>query len=628
MDRRTLLAFALIFLILIGSQFLMEKLYGDREAAAGGGTATETIATGSDQSTAPEDPTAAGTADRSGAVGRDPVVADDRGETQVRTAGDATSGAYEDEGAILTAGQALAAIGQDRAAVDIIVATPLYRAVVSTHGGRITSFKLAEHALYTGQPVELIPQGDEFATDGADALIFDGGMLALGALRFTYDGAGQLELGPDSPPQTVTLNLTTAGGVVVRKTLVFHPDRYDIDLELEVAAAADRGRFERTLQTVGDPQRALFGWSQGIASTERNQRTESAAFRSFAQVGDALYVKKRGGLAKSEEKVAGVYTGSVVFAGLQNKYFMATGMVQVPGEEPVEGRVVLGGDKARNQQTWLIDVPLKRQLSGGDPYARARVRLFVGPQERDLLLGYGIGLEKSIDLGFKLFRPMAEAVLWVMGVMGRFIPNYGVVIILFSVLTKLLFYPLTRKSTESMKRMQELQPKIKALQEKYKDNRDKQSKAMMELYKTEKINPMAGCLPLLVQMPVFIALYQGLMHTIALRNTPFTLWINDLSQPDAMFQLPFSLPMLGSDFNLLPILMAGLMVIQTKLTPSGAAGGQMAAMNTVMPVVMLFIFYQMPSGLVLYWLVNTIMTIYQTWRIHKTAPATGGELAT
>ena len=182
--------------------------------------------------------------------------------------------------------------------------------------------------------------------------------------------------------------------------------------------------------------------------------------------------------------------------------------------------------------------------------------------------------------------------------------------------------------TESMKRMQELQPKIKGLQEKYKDNKEKQSKATMELYKTEKINPMAGCLPLLVQMPVFIALYQSLMHTIALRNTPFMLWIDDLSQPDAMFQLPFALPFLGAEFNLLPILMTGLMVVQTKLTPTGAAGGQMAAMNTVMPVVMLFIFYQMPSGLVLYWLVNTLMTIYQTWRIHKTTPTTGGAQTT
>jgi YidC/Oxa1 family membrane protein insertase len=135
---------------------------------------------------------------------------------------------------------------------------------------------------------------------------------------------------------------------------------------------------------------------------------------------------------------------------------------------------------------------------------------------------------------------------------------------------------------------------------------------------------MAGCLPLLVQMPVFIALYQALRNTIALRQAPFALWMNDLASPDALFQLPISLPFLGSSFNLLPVLMAVSMYFQTKMTPSAASGGQMAVMNSIMPFMMLFIFYNMPSGLVLYWLVNTVMQIYQTWRINSTAPATGG----
>jgi YidC/Oxa1 family membrane protein insertase len=247
--------------------------------------------------------------------------------------------------------------------------------------------------------------------------------------------------------------------------------------------------------------------------------------------------------------------------------------------------------------------------------------LYVGPQEADRLKAYGIGLEKTMDLGWALFRPLTEATLWIMDQMRRFIPNYGVIIILFSVLTKLAFYPLTRTSTRSMKKMQMLQPKIKALQEKYKDNQEKQSKAMMELYKKENVNPMSGCLPLLLQMPVFVALYQALAHTIALRNTPFVWWIDDLSKPDALFSFGgFALPLVGwTDFNLLPLLMTATMVIQTRMTPTGQAQGQMAMMNTLMPVMMFFFFYQMPSGLVLYWLVNNLMTIYQTWRIHQTA---------
>jgi YidC/Oxa1 family membrane protein insertase len=223
-----------------------------------------------------------------------------------------------------------------------------------------------------------------------------------------------------------------------------------------------------------------------------------------------------------------------------------------------------------------------------------------------------------------MFRPLSELILTTMLWLYRWIPNYGIIIIILSVLTKLMFYPLTRTSTKSMKKMQELQPKLKVLQEKYKDNRQKLSEATMELYKKEKVNPMAGCLPLLVQSPVFIALFQALRNTIALRQAPFVLWIDDLAQPDALFQLPFSLPILGSNFNILPILMSLSMYLQTKLTPSAASGGQMALMNTMLPFMMLIFFYNMPSGLVLYWLVNTVMTIYQTWRIHRTAPTTGG----
>lgn len=198
---------------------------------------------------------------------------------------------------------------------------------------------------------------------------------------------------------------------------------------------------------------------------------------------------------------------------------------------------------------------------------------------------------------------------------------------MFSVSTKLAFYPLSKAQTNSMKRMQEIQPKIKELQEKYKNDKDKLNQATMKLYQEEKVNPLAGCLPMIVQMPVFFALYQALNHTIALRGQPFFGWIKDLSQPDFLFSLGVNLPIIGGDFNVLPILMAIAMYFQTKLTPS-TGGGQMAAMNTMLPLFMVFIFYNMPSGLVLYWLVNTLMQVYQSWKIHsQTAPEQGVQTA-
>jgi len=270
-------------------------------------------------------------------------------------------------------------------------------------------------------------------------------------------------------------------------------------------------------------------------------------------------------------------------------------------------------------------LPARRGVGG--ELATARLQMYIGPQDSKRLEAYGRKLEDGMDLGWKWIRPLSVLVLVCLEWMHKFIPNYGVIIIIFSILTKLAFYPLTRTSTQSMKKMQELQPKMKALQEKYKDNKEKLNQATMQLYRDEKVNPLSGCLPILLQSPVFIALYQSLSHTISLRGQPFVLWMKDLSQPDALATLPFEIPFLGADLNVLPILMAVAMYFQTKLTPSGATG-QMAMMNTMMPLFMVFIFYNMPSGLVLYWLVNTIMQAYQSWRIHQTASPSGGTQTT
>ena len=269
-------------------------------------------------------------------------------------------------------------------------------------------------------------------------------------------------------------------------------------------ALAARG----VLGLTGTPESFRFGWNQGIMPTERIQRMEKPSMRSVARIGEDLHAKKRQSLEKSADKVTGQWTGSVHYAGVQSRYFTILGIVPQEEGAPVEGTIRLGGDEELVAQSWAIDVPAGRGV--GDEIAVARLDYFIGPQDAELLQGYGRGLEKSMDLGWKWIRPLSEVVLFGMNFMHRFIPNYGVIIIIFSVLTKLAFYPLTRTSTQSMKKMQLLQPKVKALQEKYKDNQEKQSKAMMELYKKEKVNPMAGCLPLLLQMPVFVALYQAL----------------------------------------------------------------------------------------------------------------------
>ena len=598
MDRRTVLAFVLIFLIVIGSDIVMRRLRPAPPppvAEETGGLADETA------SPSPGSSESAGIVPNPELALPPQAVADS---------------------AAVTLATALAVVPASSAERSIVVETPLYRVAISTHGARIVSWRSLRHLDDQDQPVEIIPQGAEAATAGDDAVSFVGGTVDLGRVDFTSEAPDRITLQTQDGPTSLVLRVRTRGDLEILKTYTFDPGSYAMTVDLAVAAAGPRA--DAAARLIGPPVSARFGWPQGIASTERKSNAEQAAFKSVVKVGDDLHSKSRKNIGKDADKTSARLTGSVRFATVQNKYFIVAGILPQAPDQTVEGTVVLAADASRHQQTWAIEAPLRAQSAGGGNLAASRLTTYVGPQDADTLRGFGLGLEKTMELGWPLVRPLAEGVLWTLGHMYSVISNYGVVIILFSVVMKLVFWPLTRTSTESMKKMQALQPKIQELQQKYKDNREKLSQETMKLYQKEKVNPMAGCLPLVVQMPVFIALYQALAHTIALRGASFTLWMNDLSQPDALFSLPFSLPFLGNEFNVLPILMSASMWVQTKITPTAAVGGQMALMNTLMPVIFLFMFYQMPSGLVLYWLVVNIMSIYQTWRIHTTAPRTGG----
>ena len=237
--------------------------------------------------------------------------------------------------------------------------------------------------------------------------------------------------------------------------------------------------------------------------------------------------------------------------------------------------------------------------------AQKQFLIYAGPQRYETLREFGF--EDLLSRGFfglfKIWLLMALKFLY------GFVHNYGWAIIIMTLLIKAAFTPLTHMSFESMKKMQVIQPKLKSLQERYKDDPTKLNKEMMELYRRNKVNPMAGCLPMLLQIPVFIAFYQVLNEMIELNGTPFIFWINDLAQPDRLFQFPFTLPILGDGFNLLPILMLGSMVWQQKLTPQAGVNPEQAKIMAFMPVIFGFLFYKMPSGLVLYWFVNNMLSI-------------------
>lgn len=226
--------------------------------------------------------------------------------------------------------------------------------------------------------------------------------------------------------------------------------------------------------------------------------------------------------------------------------------------------------------------------------------IYAGPKEYDRLKKYGLGLEHIVDFGF--FSILARPLFWLLKQFYALIPNYGVAIIILTILVRIPFIPLVNKGQKSMKKLQDIQPKMAEIREKFKNDPQRMQRELMELYKKHKVNPMGGCLPILLQIPVFFALYKVLMIAIELRGAPFMLWIKDLSSKDPYY--------------ILPIVMGATMVIQQKMTPSTMEPTQQKIMM-IMPVVFTFMFLTFPSGLVLYWLVNNILSIAQQWYVNK-----------
>ena len=243
--------------------------------------------------------------------------------------------------------------------------------------------------------------------------------------------------------------------------------------------------------------------------------------------------------------------------------------------------------------------------------------IYMGPQDVNAINIVNPDWTNIINFG--TFDFISQILLQTLEFFNRLVHNWGWSIILLSILVYLVLYPLSIKQMRSMKEMQAIQPKVEELRKQYKDNPQKLNKEIMELYKLHKVNPLGGCLPLLLQMPIFFALYQALMRSVALRGAKF-LWIKDLSEPDRLFLLPVSLPVISNEFNILPIIMAIGMFFQQKMTSAasgGAAAEQQKMMLIIMPVMFGFIFYRMPSGLVLYWLINSVLMLLFQLRMNR-----------
>jgi len=295
---------------------------------------------------------------------------------------------------------------------------------------------------------------------------------------------------------------------------------------------------------------------------------------------------------------------NVKFLGLRDRYFCS---IIEPASDNYKGFA----RKTNTQESEIGLILTNVNLTPGQRIEQ-KFHIYLGPQELRLINSINPRWSELINYG--TFDFIAQILLQLLHFLYGLVHNWGWAIVILSFLVYFILYPLTLKQMRSMKEMQALQPHIEELRKLYKDNAQKLNKEIMELYREHKVNPLGGCLPLLLQMPIFFALYQALMRSVVLRGANF-LWIKDLSEPDRLFILPVSLPILGNEINILPIVMTIGMFIQQKTsltTTSGSSAEQQKLMLILFPLMFGFIFYKMPSGLVLYWFINsTLMLLYQ-----------------
>ena len=359
-------------------------------------------------------------------------------------------------------------------------------------------------------------------------------------------------------------------------------------------------------------------WESGIRFVEKNSTNEANYSSADIYYGDEKVVVDAPG---DGEKITKEYNGRVGWLAVRNKYFAAIMIPSDPGQ--VEGAYIEGQTKpikdfGKNEfySTRLV-VPFK-----GTEYEKKSFGLYIGPVDYDRLKGISDNLTALVDFGtfFGLkfvVRPIAEYLLLpLFNFLHLFIPNYGFVIIIFSLIIKILVYPLTRKSYQSMKKMQLLQPKITEMKEKFKDDPQKVQKETMKLYQTYGINPAGGCFPMLLQMPIFIALWGLFQAAIELRQQPFVFWITDLSAPDVIYDLGFKLPIFGiQEISGLALLMGITTFVQQKMTMKDP---KQQALVYMMPIMLTILFMTFPSGLNLYYFMFNVFSIGQQYYInHK-----------
>ncbi|MFC2139378.1 membrane protein insertase YidC [Bacteroidota bacterium] len=498
----------------------------------------------------------------------------------------------------------------------ITVENDLAKIELTSKGGRIRKYYLKEYqtwyyrdlpddADFYKKHVQLVNQ-----KDGGDFNIIyvtnEGQLVNTAYLDFETDAYNYYYRVEGDDSLSIAYTYTDENNRSITKNFIFYGDDYESKVDIELV----------NMNEVISSYRYDVAWTQGINFVEENSVDEARYSNALAYASEETFDIDASSVDEEETRDM---NGMIDWIGIKNKYFA---VIIAPEKPNNDGGAYFEGTKVMHPQygereyySASLKVPFK-DLN----YQKDTFRLFIGPIDYDLLKSYDKDYQAIYDfgsfMGLRIFRPISEFILLpLLKFLNMFIPNWGFVIIIFSIIIKIVLYPLTKQSYKSMKKMQLLQPKIKELKEKYKDDQQKVQKETMKLYSTYGINPAGGCLPMLLQMPILVALWTLFNVAIEIRHQPFIFWITNLSSPDVLIHLPFTIPILGMNTitGLAPLLGIS-MFLQQKMSMKDPS---QKAMVYMMPIMFTALFMSFPSGLNLYYLMFNLFSVIQQQYINK-----------
>ncbi len=546
MDKRTLLAIVLSLALMMGYQYYIAEKYPQKSKA----TQTAEVETTT------------------------------RGTDKGIIVGNAPASSRQEVRQIIVQQESLAEkVDYREKGKDITVESPLYTAIFSSQGASLKSFKLKNFREAVKKDSALV----EFVNVKEGMLnplvtTFPNSSIDLPADVIYEADADSIDLTRGIDTKRLTFSWSYKDKIRIDKVFTFYSDKYAFELEMKVHNLSDNTLNEN----------ALLSWNWYFDPDADSDR--------YSHVGPVSYIKGDFETEKPAKLGEKKYLGpDVSWIGLERKYFIAS---MIP-EQPSLTSFVVSKDN-RN----LVSTGLEGPKNTIPPRQSGvfRYTFYIGPKDYTILKAEGVGLENSIDFG-SWIKWLALPLLYVLKFIYQYVHNYGVAIIILTIFVKLLFWPLGNISYKSMKEMQKLQPQMKTLRDKHKDDKAKMQQETMALYKRHKVNPMSGCFPMVIQLPVFFGLYRALLYSIELRHSPLFFWIQDLSAKDPYY--------------ITPIVMGATMFLQQRMSPTPGGNEMQAKLMMWMPVVFTFLFLSFPSGLVIYWLCNNILSIGQQYYINK-----------